>query len=47
MVLRAICARGDRILQNEGHSHILTMAVLRNLLLLPDAGIAPEIIKRD
>ena len=45
--LRAICSRGDRILQTAGHSHTLTMAVLRNRLLLPEAGIVPKIIKGD
>ena len=46
-LLRAIRSRDDRILQGAGHKHILTMAVLRTRLLLPDAGIAPEIIKGD
>ena len=44
-LLRVIGARGDRILQTAGHNHILTMAVLRNRLLLLEAGIAPEIVK--
>ena len=43
-LFRAIRATGDRILQTEGHNHMLTMAVLRNRLLLPEAGNAPEII---
>ena len=40
-LLRAIRARGDRILQTVGHNYILTMVVLRNRLLLPEVGIAP------
>ena len=47
LLLRAIRSRGDRILQNAGLNHLLTLAVLRNRLLLPGARIAPEIIKRD
>ena len=35
------------MLQNVSHNHVFTMAVLRNRLLLPEAGIAPEIIKGD
>ena len=46
-LLRAIRARGDRILQNAGSDHSLTMAVLRNRFLLPGAGIALEITKGD
>ena len=46
-LLRAIRARGDRILQNAGADHSLTMAVLRNRFLLPGAGIALEITKGD
>ena len=46
-LLRAIRARGDRILQTASHNHTLTMAVLRNRLLLPEVGIAPEIVKGD
>ena len=46
-LLRAIRARGDRILQTASHNHSLTMAVLRNRLLLPEVGIAPEIVKGD
>ena len=46
-LLRAIPAGDDRILQNAGHNLMLTMAVLRNRLLLPGAGIIPEIIKGD
>ena len=45
--LRAICARGNRNMHDSGHNHILTMAVLRNCLLLPEAGIVPESIKID
>ena len=47
LLLRAIRSRGDRILQNAGFNHMLTMAVLRSRLLLPGAGITPERIKRD
>ena len=46
-LLRAIRARGDRILQTASHNHSLTMAVLRNRLILPEVGIAPEIVKGD
>ena len=46
-LLRAIRARGDRILQNAGRNHILKRSVLRNRLLLPEAGIAPDTIKGD
>ena len=46
-LLRAIRAKGDRILQTASHNHTLTMAVLRNRLLLPEVGIAPEIVKGD
>ena len=46
-LLRAIRARGDRIVQTVGHNHILTRAVLRNRLLLPEAGIAPDMVKGD
>ena len=46
-LLRAIRARGDRILQTASHNHTLTMAVLRNRLFLPEVGIAPEIVKGD
>ena len=46
-LLRAIRARGDRILQPASHNHTLTMAVLHNRLLLPEVGIAPEIVKGD
>ena len=46
-LLRAIPAKGDRILQTASHNHTLTMAVLRNRLLLPEVGIAPEIVKGD
>ena len=46
-LLRAIRARGDRILQTASHNHTLTMVVLRNRLLLPEVGIAPEIMKGD
>ena len=45
--LRVIRARGDRILQTAGYNHMLTMAALRNGLLLSEAGIAPEIVKGD
>ena len=41
-LLCTIRARGDRILQTPGHNNILTMAGVRNRLLLPEAGIAPE-----
>ena len=47
VILRAIRARGDRILQNAGSDHVLTMAVFRNRFLLPGAGIALEITKGD
>ena len=47
LLLRTIRSRGDRILQNAGFNHLLTMAVVRNRLLLPGAGIAPEITKGD
>ena len=43
--LRAIRSRGGRILQTAGHNHILTMLVFRKRWLLPEAGIAHEIIK--
>ena len=33
----------DRILKNAGNIHMLTMATFRDHLLLPEAGIAPEI----
>ena len=46
-LLRAIRARGDRILQNAGSDHMLTMEVLRDCVLLPGAGIALEITKGD
>ena len=46
-LLRAIRAKGDRILQTASHNHTLTMVVLRNRLLLPEVGIAPEIMKGD
>ena len=46
-LLRVIRARGYRILQTAGHNHILTMAMLRNRLLLPEARIAPEIVEGD
>ena len=46
-LLRAIRARGDQILQMASHNHTLTMAVLHNRLLLPEVGIAPEIVKED
>ena len=36
--------RFDRILHTAGHNHVLTMTVLRNRLLLTEAGIAPVII---
>ena len=45
-LLRAICARRDRILQTAGQNHILTMAVLRTRLHLPEEGIASKVIKR-
>ena len=45
--LRANRSRGYRILPNVSLDHMLTMAVLRNRLLLPGAGITLEIIKRD
>ena len=38
---------GDRILQTASHNHILPMAVLHNRLLLPEVGIAPDIVKGD
>ena len=44
-LLHAIRARGDRIVQTAGNNHILTRAVLRNRLLLLEAGIAPDIVK--
>ena len=47
LLLRAIRSRDDRILQNAGLNHLLTMAVLSNRLLLPGAEIAPQIIKGD
>ena len=47
LLLRAIRSRGDRILQNAGFNHTLTMAVLRNCLLLPGEEIAFEIIKEN
>ena len=47
LLLRAIRSRNDRILQNAGLNHLLTIAVLCDRLLLPGAGIAPEIIKGD
>ena len=46
-LLRMIRAREDRILQTASHNHILPMAVLHNRLLLPEVGIAPEIVKGD
>ena len=46
-LLHAIRARGDRIVQTAGNNHILTRAVLRNRLLLLEAGIAPDIVKGD
>ena len=46
-LLRAVRARGDRILQTAGHNQLLTRAVLRNRLLLPETRIATEIIKGD
>ena len=45
LLLCAIHARSDRILQNAGHNHMLTMVVVHNRLLLPGTEIAPEIIK--
>ena len=47
VLLRAIRARGDRILHNAGSDHVLTMAVFRNRFLLPGSGIALEITKGD
>ena len=44
-LLRKIHARRDWILQTAGHNNILTMAVLRNRLLLPQEGIASKVIK--
>ena len=46
-LLRTIRARGDYIMQTAGHNHILTVAVLRNRLLLPEAEITIEIVKGD
>ena len=46
-LLRVIRPRGDRSLQTASHNHILTMAVLRNRLLLPELGISPEIVQGD
>ena len=46
-LLQAIRARGDRILQTAGHNYMLTRAVLRNRLLLPEARIALEICRGD
>ena len=47
VLLRAIRSRSDRILQNAGSDHLLTMAVFRNRFLLPGAGIALETTKGD
>ena len=44
-LLRAIRARRDQILQTAGQNHILTMAVLRTRLLLPEEGITSKVIK--
>ena len=47
LLLRAIRSTEDRIRQNAVFNYLLTMAVLRNRLLLLGAGIAPEITKGD
>ena len=47
LLLRAIRTRSYRILQSAGLNHMLTMAVLRDRLPLPGAGITHEIIKGD
>ena len=46
-LLRSIRSSDNRILQTAGYNHILTMAVLCNRVLLPEAGIPPEIVKGD